>query len=474
MAQTIKIKRSDSTSAPSSLVAGELAYSGNSDKLFIGHPDGTTGVITIGGTYYTSIVDGAASANTASKLVIRDASGNFSAGAVTVGSLVVTGTVDGVDIATRDGILTSTTTTAGAALPKAGGAMTGAITTNSTFDGVDIATRDGILSSTTTTAAAALPKAGGAMTGAITTNSTFDGRDVATDGTKLDTIATSANNYTLPFTDNSADWDSSNSTAAAALPKAGGAMTGAITTNSTFDGRDVGTDGTKLDTIATSANNYTLPFTNNSTNWNTAYTTAAAALPKAGGAMTGAITTNSTFDGRDVATDGTKLDGVEASADVTDATNVAAAGALMDSELASIADVKALNQGVTTTSNVTFNNVAVDGTLTSDDIQATTLTASGHVIVTGDLTVNGTTTTVNSNTVAIGDAIMTLNSDEAGTPSANAGLEVERGTEDNVTLLWNESSDYWQVYDGTTTSKILTAGNFAASFTGIIDGGASF
>ncbi len=43
-----------------------------------------------------------------------------------------------------------------------------------------------------------LPKAGGAMTGAITTNSTFDGRDVATDGTKLDTIATSANLYVHP------------------------------------------------------------------------------------------------------------------------------------------------------------------------------------------------------------------------------------------------------------------------------------
>ena len=71
-----------------------------------------------------------------------------------------------------------------AALPRAGGAMTGAITTNSTFDGVDIATRDGVLTSTTATAAAALPKAGGAMTGAITTNSTFDGVDIATrDGT---------------------------------------------------------------------------------------------------------------------------------------------------------------------------------------------------------------------------------------------------------------------------------------------------
>jgi hypothetical protein len=54
-------------------------------------------------------------------------------------------------------------------------------------------------------------------------------------------------------------------------------------------------------------------------------TTADNALPKSGGAMTGAITTNSTFDGRDVATDGTKLDGIEAGADVTDTTNVVAA-----------------------------------------------------------------------------------------------------------------------------------------------------
>lgn len=37
------------------------------------------------------------------------------------------GTVDGVDIASRDAVLTSTTTTANAALPKAGGTMTGAI-----------------------------------------------------------------------------------------------------------------------------------------------------------------------------------------------------------------------------------------------------------------------------------------------------------------------------------------------------------
>tara|TARA_R100001510_G_C7656576_1_gene216739 strand:- start:4698 stop:6428 length:1731 start_codon:yes stop_codon:yes gene_type:complete len=52
------------------------------------------------------------------------------------------------------------------------------------------------------------------------------------------------------------------------------------------------------------------------------------------------IVVGGTVDGRDVAADGTKLDGIETSADVTDATNVAAAGALMDSELTDLAGVK--------------------------------------------------------------------------------------------------------------------------------------
>jgi hypothetical protein len=78
---------------------------------------------------------------------------------------------------------------------------------------------------------------------------------------------------------------------------------------------------------------------------------------------TGNITVGGTVDGRDVAADGTKLDGIEAGADVTDTTNVTAAGALMDSELTSITAVKALNQGVATTDSPTFA-----GLTTSADI----------------------------------------------------------------------------------------------------------
>ncbi len=69
-------------------------------------------------------------------------------------------------------------------------------------------------------------------------------------------------------------------------------------------------------------------------------------LSLAGGTMTGDITFNSTqtFDGRDVSADGSKLDLIEANADVTDTTNVTAAGALMDSEVTNLAQVKAFDE----------------------------------------------------------------------------------------------------------------------------------
>ena len=71
MAQTIKIKRSQNTAAPGSLTAGELAYSQNSQKLFIGAPaDGT--VTTIGGDLYVEMLDHSAGTLTASSAIIVD------------------------------------------------------------------------------------------------------------------------------------------------------------------------------------------------------------------------------------------------------------------------------------------------------------------------------------------------------------------------------------------------------------------
>ncbi len=78
--------------------------------------------------------------------------------------------------------------------------------------------------------------------------------------------------------------------------------------------------------------------------------------------------------------DHTKLNGIEASADVTDATNVTSAGALMDSELTSIADVKALDQSVVSGANPVFTfisalagiSVGAGGVTFSDGTQTTT------------------------------------------------------------------------------------------------------
>jgi len=80
MANTnILIKRAGvgGTGRPTSLLAGELAYSYASNTIFIGSPTGN-GVVNVGGQFYTSQIDSATTSNTASTLVKRDANGQFS------------------------------------------------------------------------------------------------------------------------------------------------------------------------------------------------------------------------------------------------------------------------------------------------------------------------------------------------------------------------------------------------------------
>lgn len=62
----------------------------------------------------------------------------------------------------------------------------------------------------------------------------------------------------------------------------------------------------------------------------------------------------------------------------------------------------------------------------------------------GNLTVAGTTTTVNSETMTVDDNVVVLNNNVTGTPSENAGIEIERGTSTNASMLWDESGDVWK------------------------------
>jgi hypothetical protein len=94
MANTnILIKRAGvgGTGRPTSLLAGELAYSYASNTIFIGSPTGN-GVVNVGGQYYTSQVDNATDAATGSTLVRRDATGNASFNFITAN---IIGTIQG-------------------------------------------------------------------------------------------------------------------------------------------------------------------------------------------------------------------------------------------------------------------------------------------------------------------------------------------------------------------------------------------
>jgi hypothetical protein len=84
-----------------------------------------------------------------------------------------------------------------------------------------------------------------------------------------------------------------------------------------------------------------------------------------------------------------------------------------------------------------------------DSVTVATMSISQNLSVTGDLTVNGTTTTVNSTEVNIGDRILTLN---AGSAVADGGLNVidVSGSAGTGSLLWNAASDYW--YTGVSGS----------------------
>jgi hypothetical protein len=85
-------------------------------------------------------------------------------------------------------------------------------------------------------------------------------------------------------------------------------------------------------------------------------------------------------------------------------------------------------------------------------------TISGDLVVQGNTTFSGTTTYANTQTLLIGDNIMLLNADlpSSVAPSEDAGMEVNRGTLANVSLLWDEGSDKWTfTNDGTTYQNII-------------------
>ena len=184
---------------------------------------------------------------------------------------------------------------------------------------------------------------------------------------------------------------------------AGTTINGNITVTGTVDGRDIASDGTKLDGIEsgatadqTASEIKTAYEGNSNTN---AFTDAL--LSKLNGIEASATADQTASEIRTLVesatdsnvftdSDHTKLNGIEASADVTDTTNVTAAGAVMDSELTSEAAVKAINQQLTTTSSPTFASVNINGTATTDGVTSDGLIKN----VANTVTASGATTTI--------------------------------------------------------------------------------
>ena len=461
--QTIQIKRSTSTAAPSSsLAAGELAYSSNSDKLFIGHPDGTTGNIVI--------------ASTAPLTVGGDS-----------GSDVAINIQDLFDITGDTGITTT--------IAKSG------TTATLSVDLDDTAVTPGSYGSSTAIPTFTVDQQGrltAAGTASITTTLTIqsddasdNGVDLATDKLKLlggtgITTSNSGDDVTIAITDAELVALAGLTSAADKLPYFTGSGTASLADFSSFgrslvDDADAatarttlgvdpaGTDNSTDVTLAGAYDYLTLSGQEITLGQIDLTTDVTGALPNANIAND-SVTIGSTEI--DLGTTATTIDGFDTLHGV-DGSGTDVAGSNLTFKAGA-------GTGTGAGGSILFqtaDGAGVSGTGVNSFTTAMTVADNGAVTIAGDLTVNGTTTTVNSNTVEIGDNIILLNRDETGTPSQNAGLEVERGTATNVYLRWNETSDIWQVFEpdpnnssALTAANLLTTVNFQTQIT-VLDGG---
>jgi len=104
-------------------------------------------------------------------------------------------------------------------------------------------------------------------------------------------------------------------------------------------------------------------------------------------------------------------------------------------------------------------------------VNDTSATFSGNVIVSGNFTVNGTTTTVATTNTTNTDNIYELATGTTGTPSNDAGIVIERGDSNNAFIGFDESEDKFKVGTGTFTGAstgnlTITTGTLIANLEG--------
>ena len=87
---------------------------------------------------------------------------------------------------------------------------------------------------------------------------------------------------------------------------------------------------------------------------------------------------------------------------------------------------------------------------------AATASFSHDVSIAGNLTVSGTLTSIQTTNTTITDNTITLNDGEtgAGVTAGSAGIEIDRGTLDSATLLWNEAQDVFELKVGASLADL--------------------
>lgn len=156
--------------------------------------------------------------------------------------------------------------------------------------------------------------------------------------------------------------------------------------------------------------------------------------------------------GADFDADGYKINWVGDPVDNKDAANKE----YVDTEIAASEAATALtffNVANETTVERDGNNVTIG--LPDDVVIAGEITAaSGHILgnlqVDGDVNIEGTLNAINRTEVNIEDNTIVLNTNFTGTPTADAGITVNRGSEDDVSVTWDETNDQWTLTNNGT------------------------
>jgi hypothetical protein len=396
----IQIKRSANVAAPSTsdLVLGELAYSydqtnnGAGAKLYIEalNSGGSNVIHTIGGKYYTDDIDSATDANTASKLVRRNASGNFTAGTITANLFGQANTA--VQLATARDI-----------------GLAGDLTGNVSFDGTQnvtltatIAANSVALGTDTTGDYIANVIPGTGLTG-----SGF-GTEGATPTLTLANTAVTAGVYggttnipTITVDAQGRITSASNSSISTSFTVAGD------TGSETISGGDTLTiaGGTGLTSVASGTDTVTLNLDNTAVTPSTyggAASTAVFTVDQQG-RLTAASNVTIAIPSSALTTDvalGTQTSGAYV-ANLVAGTGITLSGLGNEGTTPTIT-----NSGVTSVAG-TANQIAVDTSTGAVTFSLPSdITTPGSLTVTGDLIVNGTATTINTATVTVEDPLV--------------------------------------------------------------------